>query len=779
MLKKILSLFVTTAVFVMVVSFANAQPPITLLTCVITKLKFVNYERLTHGTNPGNDLNAIDVGDFIEGILKVESITNIPGDIDLSTQLLTTELTGHFKLSVIGGGPIPVNLSGTGHLDFALLSGDFINLYADTTPDWNPNNSDGMAIARATDGILWASTQPGTFFEGINETVQNPVQFSITQDWANLTINNTGYQISPLLYPESIPAAPVHTYMGVPHLGGHFVDAYFTSHLTSNLPIPPGQVGWDYRSEDPVYMFATGSCIDIVKETSVDNGTTWLDADTVDTAAKATAPHGALYRLIVTNCGNVDLANVIINDPTLGIINYPVGNLAAGASVTLTSGEIPQLDVPVRCDQAGEFENISSVSGEDASGNIVTDSDPAWLVCTPPPCIDLEKQISIDGGTTWLDADTVDAAAIAEAPHDAMYRLIVTNCGSVDLANVAVTDPTLGINYSIGNLAVGASVTLTSGDIPQLDVPVRCSTAGAFDNIACVSGTANGVTENDCDPAWLVCEERQFGACRMTHGSVTVNQDGTFAIEGPYAEATQPKPRTTKKNAKGSSSNNTTPTPKYTWGGQIGAPQANDPSYGEMTHTQHDHPVYGSFTFHAGTASASPGTEITSVQCTDRGWCENARCAPFKQIYWNGIGEFENMSLNNPFPGCTVRQKSHRQGGTLHYLEAHASDFGEPGGNFPPGDGPQPSEALCSWVSGGTDINNVNLIGDTSGVPPPPPGSLHGDKGSQACDECPDYYEINIHCTTDPNSPIIYQVHDFIDRGNIQIHPEVGDQCPY
>jgi len=56
------------------------------------------------------------------------------------------------------------------------------------------------------------------------------------------------------------------------------------------------------------------------------------------------------------------------------------------------------------------------------------------------------------------------------------------------------------------------------------------------------------------------------------------------------------------------------------------------------------------------------------------------------------------------------------------------------------------------------------------------PDPKFGDKGGQACDTCPDYYEIEIHCTTDPASPVIYKVGDFIDGGNLQIHPEVGQQ---
>lgn len=262
----------------------------------------------------------------------------------------------------------------------------------------------------------------------------------------------------------------------------------------------------------------------------------------------------------------------------------------------------------------------------------------------------------------------------------------------------------------------------------------------------------------------------QFGQCRMTGGHVTVNQDyGTLDyVEGTYALVEQPAPVTKGKPA---------PPPRYTIGGQVGAPQANDPSYGEWNHTQHDHPIYGSFSFHAGTASASPGTEISSITCTDPGWCVQARCAPFKQIFWDGVGEFQNIKSNAGWLGgvsCSVVPPSQnkKNPGTKHYFRAHVGDFGEPGGNFIGFDGPQPSEEFCTWMSGGLDPFFTVLIDQ---VPDP----KFASKGGQACENCPDWYEIEIHCTADPASPVIYRVRDFIDRGNLQIHPEVGQSCPW
>jgi len=42
---------------------------------------------------------------------------------------------------------------------------------------------------------------------------------------------------------------------------------------------------------------------------------------------------------------------------------------------------------------------------------------------------------------------------------------------------------------------------------------------------------------------------------------------------------------------------------------------------------------------------------------------------------------------------------------------------------------------------------------------------------------CPDWYEIEIHCTADPASPVAYKVAHFIREGNFQLHPPVGTSC--
>jgi hypothetical protein len=124
------------------------------------------------------------------------------------------------------------------------------------------------------------------------------------------------------------------------------------------------------------------------------------------------------------------------------------------------------------------------------------------------PCIDIEKLVSVDGGTTWADADTVGEAQTVPVGGGVLYQLVVSNCGDTALTDVAINDADLGITaYMVGALGVGETVILYEGDIPQLSQPGRCATE------ASVSGKYESTTVTDSDPAWVICPPRGDEGC--------------------------------------------------------------------------------------------------------------------------------------------------------------------------------------------------------------------------------------------------------------------------
>ena len=260
-------------------------------------------------------------------------------------------------------------------------------------------------------------------------------------------------------------------------------------------------------------------CVDINKQITVDGGSTWLDADTEATAAIRTSTGTASYRLVVNNCGQGSLLNIDIDDPALGISNYMIPSLAAGASTTITSSKISKLTTTNRCTTAGAFENVAFATAT-YNGYTFTAYDSAWLVCkTTNSCIDITKDISIDGGQTWAKADTQGTAPITTAPHAADYRITVKNCGNSTLSNVVLKDPDIGLtSYNIGTLYSGASKIYTYKQISKLRDINACGTSGSFLNTAFVSGTYNGITLADNDSAWLVCTGAASSGCSYTIG---------------------------------------------------------------------------------------------------------------------------------------------------------------------------------------------------------------------------------------------------------------------
>lgn len=225
-----------------------------------------------------------------------------------------------------------------------------------------------------------------------------------------------------------------------------------------------------------------------------------------------------------------------------------------------------------------------------------------------------------------------------------------------------------------------------------------------------------------------------------------------------------------------------------TTGGQIGAPSGDNPR-GHWVHTHHGG-AEGGFGFHSGTTSAPDGTEISTIACADTGWCVNARCAPYKQIFWTGVGNFAFQHFDYElFPaGAVILHKNKKFPGSLHYYEAMVGDFGE-------NDRPTREEFLddgnseaCNWF---VKLQNAPSPGPYPGPPGPydapsavfldsEPNDKFMDKGGQTCDKCPDYYQIRIYAEQDPSAPgdIIYEFSGFLEHGNYQLHPATGDQCP-
>src|SRR5262249_45253037 len=129
--------------------------------------------------------------------------------------------------------------------------------------------------------------------------------------------------------------------------------------------------------------------------------------------------------------------------------------------------------------------------------------------------IDVEKLVSIDGGATFVDADTSPGPTLSGI--DPVFRFVVTNTGNVTLTNVTLHDDKFDLNgsaagtdVSIGTLAPGATYT-----IPSLTEPFE---TGQHTDTATATGTTpKGSSVTDSDAA------NYFGAPVVTTGTPQFN----------------------------------------------------------------------------------------------------------------------------------------------------------------------------------------------------------------------------------------------------------------
>ena len=200
------------------VSLAHAMPLIILPPGEITRVGYTGHEVLYDMNRNGRP----DTGDILEGIATATYIHGAATRTDFSNQLADAELTGHYRFSVVG------HSDDFNHLEFDLLSGQFLNFYVgrDSAKNWDPSASD--AFARASDGDLWLSIQPGPLFESVTDIQPDGRPFN--RIWANMSVNNTGYVLDQNLFRTILGKDSLHESGGQLH-GDHPAHVIFDDHL--------------------------------------------------------------------------------------------------------------------------------------------------------------------------------------------------------------------------------------------------------------------------------------------------------------------------------------------------------------------------------------------------------------------------------------------------------------------------------------------------------------------------------------------------------------------
>lgn len=168
-------------------------------------------------------------------------------------------------------------------------------------------------------------------------------------------------------------------------------------------------------------------------------------------------------------------------DPTTGVtgIKWDLSLLTTDTrtySITF-AGDVPQGMVQVAVKGGNGFESAALPGA----------------ACTVT-AVDIEKLISVDGGTIWQDADSAPGPEI-NLGTPVLFRFVVTNISQAELTNLTLTDNMYDLSACVipAALAAGASFDCIVG-------PFNAE-AGQHTNVAAVTAVLGSQQAQDSDPA--------------------------------------------------------------------------------------------------------------------------------------------------------------------------------------------------------------------------------------------------------------------------------------
>jgi PKD repeat protein len=249
------------------------------------------------------------------------------------------------------------------------------------------------------------------------------------------------------------------------------------------------------------------------------------------TAAKETIS----YQINVTNTGNVDLTNVTVTDPKLNTpinVTYPV--LGVGNSTTLNETyTVSQTDMDNNGTIGNGFilNNATVVSTQLGPENATVQT----LIKQNANCTIMKNVTDVYGQGP--------EGNVTAANETISYEINVNNTGNVDLTNVTVTDPMLGI-LNTTNLGVGRNETIYGNyTVTQTDLDNNGTFGDGFiTNNASVISDQLG-PENDtatvpiaynpiCSIVKSVVNPDANGDCILNHNEDTVPYSIVVTNEG-------------------------------------------------------------------------------------------------------------------------------------------------------------------------------------------------------------------------------------------------------
>jgi hypothetical protein len=461
-----------------------------------------------NGLNTQNGINEVFVINITSGLnfsSKI-NITGDPGDVFILRWDTDGDPTNGYQGQVkpqSGGAIVPVG--GLTPTNFINVAGDINASGGGSTPlppyPQGPRFNDGQG-ALINGGSDFSG---GGFFTGYWLTTGRPTS----------------------LYPGTGPAGTSDAiFFGetAPLSNAIFVGGWYT--LTTKFSMTSGTSGV-YVSPNPATIQQLEPAITIEKFVSVDGGATFVEADNPPGPILDLSQFPDVYfRYVVTNTGNEILDDIDVTDNVYGniILNQ-----------TLEPGQSFVEDI-VEPGQLGQQTNTATVTGVGRdTQQQVTDSDDAnYEGAQVGVSIELIKEVSPDGGTTWFDANNPPGPTVI-SPGTPQFRFTVSNPGALDedtLINVEVTDT------DFGTIATG--LTLAPGTSQTFIIMPGILQEGEQQNVATATGTGQttGIEVTDTDPAFYFGLQEEPDPSITIEKLVSVDEGSTFVAAnvspGPF-----------------------------------------------------------------------------------------------------------------------------------------------------------------------------------------------------------------------------------------------------
>ncbi|MBL8392461.1 MAG: DUF11 domain-containing protein, partial [Candidatus Accumulibacter sp.] len=265
--------------------------------------------------------------------------------------------------------------------------------------------------------------------------------------------------------------------------------------------------------DDANYFGATGAVV-IEKQVSADN-VNWHDADDAP-GLTILAGEDVYYRVRVTNSGslpatvNLSDVNVVGGDPALDF------KFGGSQTTSVAVGQVIYSDVISGTAIVGQHTDQASAQVTVSDGTNTTPISVAPDNANyfgGQGAVVIEKELSIDGGSTWIPADSPTGPIIL-AGSSVKYRVAVTNNSTGDLtATVDLNDATITGSVPVLDFTFGGNQTTTvaAGATVYSDEITTTALAGQqTDRASAVASVSDGV--NSASVAVLADDANYFGA---------------------------------------------------------------------------------------------------------------------------------------------------------------------------------------------------------------------------------------------------------------------------